>query len=101
MHQMPNPVDTAGRQMTLGLLRYPYALFARMKGLVPRGLFGQSALLLAAPIIISQVVGTWVFYDRLWSTVMRRLSDSPANDITLVTEGPPPFHSSPLQKVYP
>src|SRR5260370_40829 len=100
MHQMPNPVDTAGRQMTLGLLRYPYALFARMKGLVPRGLFGQSALLLAAPIIISQVVGTWVFYDRLWSTVMRRLSDSAANDIALVTEGRRAFHGSPDEKFF-
>jgi two-component system, OmpR family, osmolarity sensor histidine kinase EnvZ len=97
---MPNPVDAAGRQITLGLLRYPQSLFARMKGLGPRGLFGQSALLLAAPIIISQVVGTWVFYDRLWSTVMRRLSDAAANDIALVVEGRRAFHGSGDEKSF-
>jgi two-component system osmolarity sensor histidine kinase EnvZ len=61
-------------------------LASRIKWFLPRGLFGRSVLLLAAPLIISQVVGTWVFYDRLWSTVMRRLSASVANDVVLIVE---------------
>jgi hypothetical protein len=33
-------------------------LASRIKSLLPHGLFGRSALLLAAPLIISQRVGT-------------------------------------------
>lgn len=70
-------------------------LGARVKSFLPRGLFGRSVLLLAAPLIISQMVGTWVFYDRLWSTVMRRLSASVANDIALIVEGHRVFEGRP------
>jgi two-component system, OmpR family, osmolarity sensor histidine kinase EnvZ len=62
-------------------------LVARLKTLLPRGLFGRSVLLLAAPLILSQIVGTWVFYDRFWITVMRRLAAAAASDITIIVDG--------------
>ena len=59
-----------------------------IKALLPRGLFGRSVLLLAAPLILSQIVGTWVFYDRFWITVMRRQSPTAAaSDIALILDG--------------
>lgn len=88
---MPNPVDTSLRPVFLDWARPLRALAARIKRVAPSGLFGRSALLLAAPLIVSQAVGMWVFYDRLWSTVVRRLSDATAADIALLVEG----HRSP------
>jgi two-component system, OmpR family, osmolarity sensor histidine kinase EnvZ len=70
-----------------GLARQRHGLSARVKALLPRGLFGRSVLLLALPLILSQIVGTWVFYDRFWSTIMRRLAQSTTSDIALVIEG--------------
>jgi len=65
----------------------PRTVTARLKALLPRGLFGRSVLLLAAPLILSQLVGTWVFYDRFWITVMRRLAAAAASDIAIIVEG--------------
>ncbi len=69
-----------------GLARAPRTFAGRIKALLPRGLFGRSVLLLAAPLILSQVVGTWVFYDRFWVTIMRRNADAATSDIALVVE---------------
>ena len=70
-----------------GLARPSRGLAARIKALLPRGLFGRSVLLLAAPLILSQIVGTWVFYDRFWMTIMRRLAAAATSDIALVIDG--------------
>jgi two-component system osmolarity sensor histidine kinase EnvZ len=69
-----------------GLLRQPRTLGSRIKAFLPRGLFGRSVLLLAAPLILSQIVGTWVFYDRFWVTIMRRNATAAASDIALVVD---------------
>jgi two-component system osmolarity sensor histidine kinase EnvZ len=77
-----------------------------IKSILPQGLFGRSVLLLVAPLIISELVGTWVFYDRFWSTVMRRLATGVTTNIALVidkggfdqTEEDPTFFQSVSQK---
>jgi two-component system osmolarity sensor histidine kinase EnvZ len=84
---MTSTLDLPGPPARSGLARPPPTLAARFKSLLPRGLFGRSVLLLAAPLILSQIVGAWVFYDRFWTTVMRRLAETAANDITLIVEG--------------
>jgi two-component system osmolarity sensor histidine kinase EnvZ len=38
------------------------------------------------PLILLQVVSTWVFYDRHWNTITRRLADSVAGEIGLVID---------------
>jgi two-component system, OmpR family, osmolarity sensor histidine kinase EnvZ len=70
-----------------GLARHPRALSARIKAFLPHGLFGRSVLLLAAPLILSQIVGTWVFYDRFWTTLMRRNATAAASEIALIVAG--------------
>jgi len=70
-----------------GLARHPRALSARIKAILPHGLFGRSVLLLAAPLILSQIVGTWVFYDRFWTTLMRRNAVAATNEIALIVTG--------------
>ena len=44
-----------------------------MKRLLPRSLLGRSVLIIVMPLILVQLVATWVFYDRHWDTVSRRL----------------------------
>jgi two-component system osmolarity sensor histidine kinase EnvZ len=54
--------------------------------IVPRSLFGRSLLIIVMPLILLQVVSTWIFYDRHWDTITRRLSTAIAGDIAQVIE---------------
>ena len=54
--------------------------------IVPRSLFGRSLLIIVMPLILLQLVSTWIFYDRHWDTITRRLSSSIAGDIAQVME---------------
>jgi two-component system osmolarity sensor histidine kinase EnvZ len=57
-----------------------------LKRALPRSLFGRSLLIIVMPLILLQVIATWIFYERHWETVARRLSTSVAGDIGLVIE---------------
>ena len=56
------------------------------KRLLPRSLFGRSLLIIVTPLILVQVIATWIFYDRVWDTVSRRLSSSVAGEILDVVQ---------------
>jgi two-component system osmolarity sensor histidine kinase EnvZ len=56
------------------------------KRMLPRSLYGRSLLILVLPLVLAQVIATWVFYDRHWDTVARRLSASVAADIALALD---------------
>src|SRR5690349_1772614 len=51
---------------------------------MPRSLLGRSLLIMITPLILLQVVSTWVFYDSHWDTVTRRLATGVAGDISTV-----------------
>lgn len=57
-----------------------------VKRALPRSLFGRSLLIIVMPLILLQVIATWIFYERHWDTVARRLSSSVAGDIALMIE---------------
>jgi two-component system osmolarity sensor histidine kinase EnvZ len=57
-----------------------------IKRVLPRSLFGRSILIIVMPLILLQVISTWIFYDRHWATVERRLSTGVAGDIALVID---------------
>jgi len=84
---LTSTAETPAPQARSGLARPWRTLSSRIKALLPRGLFGRSVLLLAAPLILSQIVGTWVFYDRFWATIMRRNAAAATSDIALVVVG--------------
>ena len=44
-------------------------------------MFGRSLLLIVMPLVLVQIIATWVFYARHWETVSRRLSADVAGDI--------------------
>jgi two-component system osmolarity sensor histidine kinase EnvZ len=57
-----------------------------LKRFLPKTLFGRAILIIVTPLILLQLIVTWVFYDRHWDTVSRRLSASVAGEIALVLQ---------------
>ena len=51
------------------------------KRALPRSLWGRSLLIIVLPMVMLEVLATWFFYDRVWDTVVRRLSAGVAGDI--------------------
>src|ERR1700722_14773093 len=57
----------------------------RLKRYLPRSLLGRSLLILVTPLVLLQVIATFVFYERHWSTVTQGLVRTLAGDVALVT----------------
>ena len=57
-----------------------------VKRYLPRTLFGRSILIIVTPVVLAQLVATWIFYDRHWETVTRRLAFAVAGDIAVMVE---------------
>ena len=55
-----------------------------IKRLLPRSLLGRSVMIIVTPLILLQVVSTWIFYDRHWDTITRRLASAVAGEISMV-----------------
>ena len=49
---------------------------------VPETLMGRSALIIIVPLILVQVISTYIFYDNHWETMSRRLAQGLAGDIS-------------------
>jgi two-component system osmolarity sensor histidine kinase EnvZ len=54
--------------------------------LLPRSLFGRALLIIVMPLILLQVVSTWIFYERHWDTITRRLSGAVAGELALAID---------------
>jgi two-component system, OmpR family, osmolarity sensor histidine kinase EnvZ len=57
-----------------------------LKSLIPRGLFARSLLIIVLPIAMMQMVVTYLFFDLHWEQVSRRMSESAAGDVALVSD---------------
>jgi len=62
------------------------AMKIRIKRYLPKSFLGRSIMIIITPLILLQVVSTWIFYDRHWTTITRRLADSVASEIALVID---------------
>lgn len=84
MSSLPPPAGVARR------------IRSQINRVLPRSLFGRSLMIIVTPLILLQVVSTWVFYDSHWDTVTRRLAQGVAGDIAAVIEAmqidPSPAH---------
>ena len=56
------------------------------KTFIPKSLRTQATLLIVLPILLLQVITTWLFYDRLYETVTKRLAQSVAGEIAALVE---------------
>jgi two-component system, OmpR family, osmolarity sensor histidine kinase EnvZ len=71
-----------------------------IKNLFPRGLFGRSLLIVVAPVVILQAIVTYIFFERHWDTVTRRLSRAVAGEVAMLTETyATPMDSQEMQNV--
>ncbi len=57
-----------------------------IKRILPRTLLGRSLMIIVMPLVLLQVVSTWIFYDRHWETVTRRLAATVAGEIANVID---------------
>lgn len=53
---------------------------------LPHSLFGRAITILIVPLVVVQLVAAYVFYDRVWETVTRRLSNAVAGEIGTVVQ---------------
>ncbi|HTT79065.1 MAG TPA: ATP-binding protein [Stellaceae bacterium] len=58
-----------------------------LKRLLPQSMFGRSLLLIVMPLVLLQVISTWIFYNRHWEAVSYRFSSDVAGDIAMVIDG--------------
>ncbi len=54
-----------------------------IKVLLPRSLFGRSMLILLLPLVMAQMVATYIFFDRHWENLTGRLAYGVVGDIAL------------------
>ncbi len=55
-----------------------------LKRLLPNTLFGRSLLIVVIPIILLQILVTYIFYERHWNNVARRLAQGVAGEVAAV-----------------
>jgi two-component system, OmpR family, osmolarity sensor histidine kinase EnvZ len=67
-------------------LRFDLAFFRMIKRVLPRGLYGRALLILVVPVILSQALAIYVFYERHWQTVANRLAFALAGEIAVISE---------------
>ena len=57
-----------------------------IRRIMPKTLLGRTLAIMMIPLVLLQLISTWMFYDRHWDTVTRRLSESVSNDISAVVQ---------------
>lgn len=60
--------------------------FVYLKRLMPRGLYARSLIIIVAPMVLLQIVVTYVFLERHWQLVTERLSATAVADISLLLD---------------
>src|SRR4051795_9568332 len=62
------------------------------KGWMPTGLYARALLIMIVPMVILQTVVAFVFMERHWNTVTRRLSQAVVQDVASLID---------VYKIYP
>lgn len=74
-------------QPAIDLTLAPYRYIGRRLGaMMPKGLYARALIIIIAPIVILQSVVAFVFMERHWQTVTRRLSAATVRDIAGITD---------------
>src|SRR5438045_2751255 len=72
------------------LIRRPATLYGRfarwLAGMMPKGLYARSLIIIIAPVVILQSVIAYVFMERHYQTVTRRLSQAVTSDIAALID---------------
>ena len=55
-----------------------------LKRYLPKSFFGRAVLIIIMPLLLVQLVSAWIFYDRHWTTITRRLAAAVVGEISLI-----------------
>ncbi len=73
--------DEASRGVVLGR---PHS--SGLKRYLPRTLFGRTLLIIVTPVVLAQLVATWVFFDRHWDSMTYRLVEAVSGEIAMIID---------------
>ncbi len=83
--ERPTPPQRALRDTPIIRVRLAWRRFARaIAERMPKGLYGRSLLIVVLPMLILQSVVAYVFMERHWDLVTRRLSEALTRDIATI-----------------
>lgn len=57
-----------------------------LRKIMPKGLFARSLLILTVPVLLIQIITTFVFFDRYWDEVTGRLVEGVVGEIAVITQ---------------
>ncbi len=63
---------------------FPRRLKSLLAGILPKSLYARALFIIIAPMVLLQSVVAFVFMERHWQTVTRRLSDATTRDIAFL-----------------
>lgn len=66
--------------------RFAQTLASFTTDLLPKGLYARALIIIIAPIVLLESVVAFVFMERHWQAVTRRLSEATARDIAAIIE---------------
>lgn len=78
--------DTPPSRSANPLKRVTRRLEALLRRVAPRGLLGRSILIIVLPVLLTQALMTWYFFDRHWDFISRRLASVTAGEIAMVLD---------------
>ena len=66
-----------------------------IKRMLPRTLLGRSILIMGMPLVLVQVIATWVFYERHYDNITKRLAQALAGEVAVAIQllGEDPKHA--------
>ena len=85
MSEDQNPPPPAKHSGVLGApLRFVRRIEGALRNIAPRSLLGRSILIIVLPVLITQALMTWYFFDRHWDFISRKLASVTAGEISMV-----------------
>ena len=60
--------------------------YFQLKNYIPSGLYSRSLMIIIIPIVLIQIVAGYVFLERHWNTVTKRLSHAVISDLSLLVD---------------
>lgn len=62
------------------------SIMSRLRDYLPKGIYRRSLVIVVAPIVLFQIILTYLFMERHWQSVTQRLSRNVAAEIALLVE---------------
>ena len=70
------------------IMKLDIPLMKTLKKIFPNGLYTRSLIIIIAPIVVLQTILTFVFLERHWELVTKKLSSSVVSEIGMIIEMP-------------